>query len=153
MTLLDNRIPPPLVCLLVGVSMWVAAQFAPVLVVDGGLRYALAGGVFLFGLIVGISAISSFRRAQTTINPVNLEAASSLVTGGIFRYTRNPMYVGFTCLLTAWAILLASPWTLLGPIFFVLFTTRFQIVPEERVMLSKFGDAYAAYRKRVRRWL
>lgn len=76
-----------------------------------------------------------------------------MVTGGVYRLTRNPMYVGLTLLLTTWAVWLAVPWTFLGPVVFALFTHCFQILPEERVMSAKFGRAYEDYRRRVRRWL
>jgi len=86
-------------------------------------------------------------------SPLEPEAATSLVTGGIYRYTRNPMYVGFAALLLGWAVYLAVPWVLLGPVAFILFITRFQIIPEERALSSKFGRQYGEYQERVRRWL
>ena len=94
-----------------------------------------------------------FRRNKTTINPVDLESASALVTSGVFRFSRNPMYVGFTAMLVGWAVCLAAPWALVGPVAFVLFTNRFQIIPEERVMRDKFGQAYDDYQAQVRRWI
>ena len=94
-----------------------------------------------------------FRRNKTTINPVDLESASALVTSGVFRFSRNPMYVGFTAMLVGWAVCLAAPWALVGPVAFVLFTNRFQIIPEERVMREKFGQAYDDYQAQVRRWI
>ena len=150
---LENRIPPPFVCLIVALVMWGATLKAPAYPIDERLRYGLAAGVFAFSLFVGVSGIRAFLRARTTINPVDIEAASRLVTGGIFQYTRNPMYVGFTGLLTALAILLGTPWAMLGPLLFFVFTWRFQIAPEERVMQAKFGESYADYRASVRRWL
>ena len=75
------------------------------------------------------------------------------MTRGIFGYTRNPMYVGLTAVLLGWAVWLSVPCVFLGPIVLVLFLLRFQIVPEERAMSSKFGRDYDEYRKRVRRWL
>ena len=94
-----------------------------------------------------------FWRNKTTINPVDLESASALVTSGVFRFSRNPMYVGFTAMLVGWAVCLAAPWALVGPVAFVLFTNRFQIIPEERVMRDKFGQAYDDYQAQVRRWI
>ena len=94
-----------------------------------------------------------FGRVKTTTNPVNIEAASALVTSGIYSYTRNAMYLGLVAFLLAWAIYLSAYWTLLGPLAFVLFITRFQIIPEERVLHNKFGDAYTAYQRQVPRWL
>ena len=150
---LENTIPPHLACVAVALAMWASRWIAPAAPLDGNWRLPVGVVFVLIGLIAGASGFRAFRRAKTTIDPVNIEAASSLVTGGIFRYTRNPMYVGMAALLIGWAVYLASPWAFLGPIAFVLFITRFQIVPEERAMRAKFGSAYADYQKRVRRWL
>jgi protein-S-isoprenylcysteine O-methyltransferase Ste14 len=103
--------------------------------------------------MVAMGAGIRFRRANTTVNPLKPQAASSLVTIGIYRYTRNPMYLGLLFLIVAWAVLLSSPFALLGPVTFVAFIGRFQIVPEERVLSALFGEEYAAYKSHVRRWL
>ena len=84
---------------------------------------------------------------------MQIENASALVTTGVYRVSRNPMYVALTSLLTALAVYLANGWAAVGPVLFALFITRFQIIPEERIMQAKFGDAYADYQRRVRRWL
>jgi protein-S-isoprenylcysteine O-methyltransferase Ste14 len=76
-----------------------------------------------------------------------------MVTMGVYGRTRNPMYLGLIFVLTGWTIYLAAPWAILGPVLLVLFTTRFQIVPEERVLTAKFGSEYTDYQARVRRWL
>ena len=109
--------------------------------------------LFVVGLAIGGAGFAAFARAKTTIDPVNLQSASVLVTGGVFRFSRNPMYVGFAALLTAWAVVLAAPWTFAVVLVFELFIRRFQIAPEKKVMSAKFGAAYADYRSRVRRWL
>jgi protein-S-isoprenylcysteine O-methyltransferase Ste14 len=98
-------------------------------------------------------AILAFRRAGTTVNPIQIEKASVLVTSGIYRITRNPMYVGFALLLTAGAAVVGTWQLLLGPVCFILYIQRFQIIPEERVMSRYFGDAYREYCGRVRPWL
>ena len=90
---------------------------------------------------------------ETPLDPVHIDRASTLVTSGVYRVTRNPMYLGLTVLLLAWAVFLAAPWTLLGPVVFALFISRFQIAPEEHAMREKFGVQYEAYAARVRRWL
>jgi protein-S-isoprenylcysteine O-methyltransferase Ste14 len=150
---LENRIPPPIVVLIFGALMWTAAGNAHLHGAGGAIRIGLAGLVFAAGLIIAGSGVWAFRQAATTIDPIHIDAASTLVTAGIFRYTRNPMYVGFTTILVAWAILLSTPWALLGPVLFALFLTRFQIAPEERAMLAKFGTSYSEYQQKVRRWL
>ena len=108
---------------------------------------ALAGGGF------SLAGIISFRRAQTTVNPMKPETTSSLVCSGIYRITRNPMYVGLLVVLVAWSVFLSSAWALLGALVFVLYINRFQIAPEERALSSKFGKEYAAYKQSARRWL
>ncbi|MBY0613526.1 MAG: isoprenylcysteine carboxylmethyltransferase family protein [Beijerinckiaceae bacterium] len=153
MNVLENRLPPPILCLLIALAMWGGNSASLEFVMDDRLRITVAIVVLAFAFIVGFSAIRAFRQARTTINPVDIEAASSLVTDGIFRYTRNPMYVSLAALLTGLAILLATPIAFLGPVAFVLYIWRFQIVPEERVMQLKFGKSYADYKTRVRRWL
>jgi protein-S-isoprenylcysteine O-methyltransferase Ste14 len=95
----------------------------------------------------------AFRRAGTTPDPVHVDRASTLVTTGVYAWTRNPMYVGLTLLLCAWACVLAAPWTAAGPPLFAAYITRFQILPEERALSERFGEAYAAYLRRVRRWI
>lgn len=133
--------------------MWVTAIALPADRVAGGWRLPLAVFCAALGVLVALLGFSALSQANTTINPVNPEKASAVVTGGIYRFTRNPMYVGLTALLIAWTIWLSEPWALLGPIAFMLYMTRFQIIPEERAMSSKFGRAYDEYRNRVRRWL
>ncbi|MDR6576679.1 protein-S-isoprenylcysteine O-methyltransferase Ste14 [Pseudomonas extremaustralis] len=81
------------------------------------------------------------------------QQASALVEAGIYRYSRNPMYLGFAIILAAWALVLASPLTLLGVVAFVLYMNRFQITPEEWALEALFGESFARYRARVRRWL
>ena len=108
---------------------------------------ALAGGA------IALAGSLEFKRARTTVNPFKPESSTALVTSGIYRFTRNPMYVGLALLLLGWSAFLCSAWALFGPVIFVLYINRFQITPEERVLSAKFGAAYAEYTTRVRRWL
>lgn len=151
--LLEHRIPPPLVAALVAAAMWGLASQPPALPLDPALRRPLAAALAVAGVGFDLLGLWAFLRARTTINPMTPGKASALVTGGIYRLTRNPMYVGLAFLLAAWAVHLSMLWPLAGPVLFVLYMNRFQIGPEERVMRAKFGDQYAAYAARVRRWL
>ena len=76
-----------------------------------------------------------------------------MVSTGIYRVTRNPMYLGLSLVLVAWAVFLSSAWALLGVAAFVLYMDRLQIAPEERALSKLFGSEYTAYRAKVRRWL
>jgi protein-S-isoprenylcysteine O-methyltransferase Ste14 len=153
MNALEHRVPPPLVCLFFAAVMLVVSRLTPAIQIEDIVRLAITGFFAVSSLVFGAPAFMAFGRAKTTINPRNIEAASALVTSGVYKYTRNPMYVGLTALLWSLTAYLAAPWTALGPVAFLLFITRFQIIPEERVMLAKFGRAYDEYRKHVRRWL
>lgn len=114
---------------------------------------ALAVGFALAGVAAEAGAVFSFRRAQTTMNPLTPGSATRLVVTGIYRWTRNPMYVGLLLWLVAWALLLhhALAWGV--PLLFVATMNRLQIAPEERAMTALFGAEYAAYCARVRRWV
>ena len=150
---LELKIPPPAVALIVAVTMWTISLPGEPLAVPAVVRAAVAGIVALVGGAFSASGVISFRRAKTTVNPKKPQAASSLVTSGVYRLTRNPMYVGLLFVLVAWAIFLSSAWTLVGPPAFLLYITRFQIQPEERVLAAMFGTAYSNYKENVRRWL
>jgi len=153
MRMLETKVPPPIVALLVGAAMWTAVHYAPTAQLRPQWRMFKAGALFALGVAVSILGVTAFRRARTTVNPVTPEAATSIVTAGIYSYTRNPMYVGLTSILLGWAAWLWVPWVTLGPLAFILYIARFQIIPEERVLSSKFGRDYLEYSQRVRRWI
>ncbi len=151
MDVLENRIPPVVVAALFGVLMWLAAYNLPgALVLPIEWRVGLALTVLLVGAFICLAGVASFRQASTTVNPLQPETASALVSSGIYRYTRNPMYLGFATALLAWSILLGSPVSVLG---FVLFMNRFQIRSEERALANLFGNDFEQYCRTVRRWL
>lgn len=133
--------------------MWGVAHLLPVLPIQPYLRIAIALVVAGVGVAFMVLGGMAFRRAKTTSNPIKPEAASSLVITGVYRYTRNPMYVGAALVLVGWAFYLGSLPAFAGPVVFALFITRFQIIPEERVLRAKFGPEFAEYQARVPRWL
>lgn len=153
MKFLELRIPPPLVGLLTGVAMWPLAAQSWLDGLSGSARLVAVIALVLLGAVISLAGVVSFRRARTTVNPLKPEKTSALVCSGIYRITRNPMYLGFLLVLTGWTVLLASGYAALGPVLFVAYITRFQILPEERVLTRLFGDEFTAYRSRVRRWL
>lgn len=150
---LELKIPPPAVAAVIAAAMWGGSLVVPLLEVPTLFRVPLAIAIALAGGAFSLAGILSFRHARTTINPREPEAASSLVTSGIYRVTRNPMYLGLLLILVAWAAFLSSVWMAVGPLAFFLYIGRFQIAPEERVLLKLFGTKYSAYKTRVRRWV
>lgn len=153
MASLDHRIPPPIVGAFVGLAMWLAAPLGPSWSMSSPIRLGLVVLLVAIGLGFDLMGLLAFRASRTTVNPLSPHKASALVTRGVYRVTRNPMYVGMLCLLLAWAVQLSAWLALAGPLIFVAYLTRFQIQPEERALQTLFGDAYAQYTSRVRRWL
>ena len=153
MLALELKIPPPALALLVAVAMWGVSSATSRFEISMVLRNTTVIVIAIVGLGFAVSGVFAIRRARTTISPIKPEAASSLVTSGVYRFTRNPMYLGLSLALLAWAIFLSSAWALLGPLAFVLYIGRFQIAPEERVLSKLFGPAFADYQSKVRRWL
>jgi protein-S-isoprenylcysteine O-methyltransferase Ste14 len=150
---LDNRIPPPILLVAKGAAMVAAASVLPAAPLPMALR--MGGFALSFGLaaVFGAPAVSAFAAARTTINPVHIDHASTLVTSGIYARSRNPMYVALTALIAALAFGLGNAWLLAAPVAYAAYLGRYQIQPEERAMAARFGSDYAAYKARVRRWL
>lgn len=129
------------------------AWVSPALDFDFPWRVPFAIVVAAIGAALDVLGMVHFLRARTTFNPLKPESASALVTSGVFRFTRNPMYLGMATMLAGWAVYLSNVAAFAGLPLFVAYINRFQIAPEERALAVRFGDEFAAYRARVRRWL
>lgn len=153
MQTLELKVPPPAVVLLIAVAMWLAVSMSGALVFALPGRLAVAIALAILGVAISAAGIVSFQRARTTVNPTRPDTASSLVATGVYRFTRNPMYLGLFLVLVGWAAYLSNAVALAGPLLFALYITRFQIAPEERALAAKFGAAFDDYRRRTRRWI
>ncbi|MDX1551941.1 MAG: isoprenylcysteine carboxylmethyltransferase family protein [Marinobacter sp.] len=151
--MLEKRIPPLLLVLIIGAAMWGVSVPTSSVPMEETTRRVAAGVVFFVGVLFPVAGVVAFRRARTTVDPRTPEASSALVSSGIYRYSRNPMYVGFALWLLAWGIFLGPGWELMGVVFFVLYMNHFQIAPEERALRALFGDEFRAYEQQVRRWI
>ncbi|MEO6874304.1 MAG: isoprenylcysteine carboxylmethyltransferase family protein [Opitutaceae bacterium] len=149
---LELKIPPPVLLIATGALMWLTAKATPTLAFAFSHQTSISGVIAVAGVVAAFSGSWVMRRARTTRNPTKPQNASALVVSGIYRFTRNPMYLGLVLVLTAWGLYLSKWLPLLFLPAFVAYLTRFQIVPEERVLAAKFGGQFAAYRSRVRRW-
>lgn len=150
---LEHKIPPPVVGALVAAAMWGVSAQGLQLPLAAGPKYAAVVILVVAGVAFDVLGLLAFRASRTTVNPLKPERASSIVTGGVYRISRNPMYLGLALILLAWAAWLSALWPFAGPVIYVLYITRFQIAPEERVLKAIFGEEYLAYAARVRRWL
>jgi protein-S-isoprenylcysteine O-methyltransferase Ste14 len=153
MSALENRVPPLLVAGLIALLMGLSGSRLPSIELAWTACLTFALPVLFLGRGVCFAGVLSFRRARTTVNPLQPQQASALVEASIYHYSRTPMYLGFAIILAAWALALASPLTLLGVVAFVLYMNRFQIAAEEWALEALFGESFARYRARVRRWL
>ena len=148
---MNNKIPPPIVTLIFGLLIYFTKSLFPEF--TNGLLSILSLLSLLIGLSILISAVSSFKKQQTTVNPISIEKASSLVVTGIFKYSRNPMYLGMVLILLS----ISFKFNLIGGIaltmLFAGYITKFQIIPEEIVMNKLFGDEFEKYKNKTRRWI
>lgn len=152
---MELKIPPPIVAMICALLMWVIARGSPALDFFPPRYWQLGIALFLLvvGMGVGFAAVISFRRHRTTVNPMDPEATRVLVTSGVFRFSRNPMYLGVLLMLAALAIGLANFAALLMLGVFVAFVQIFQIMPEERVLQARFGSEFTDYCLSARRWI
>ena len=141
-------VPPPLIFVFCALLM---KFLPPVLQFPSSLWLVIVFGGM--GCAIGAASVLQFLLAKTTLNPFQLETASQLVTGGIYRLSRNPMYLSLVFILLAWMLYLGSFSALLGVVLFIWYITKFQIKPEEEGLKHLFGDAFTAYCQRTRRWL
>ena len=142
MKILELKLPPLVMVLLIGSAMWLLSRVVPRLsfVVPG--RWVIALSLACLGLVIGLAGVLAFRSARTTVDPRFPDKASTVVMTGIYRRTRNPMYLGLVCVLSGWAVFLGNFLSLACLPAFVLYMNRFQIGPEEQAMASIFGDTY-----------
>lgn len=149
--MMNNKIPPPIVTLICALIIYFSSLFFPSYTFP--LFNALSILILGSGLLLIFFAVKSFKKAQTTINPLQPDLASLLVTEGVFKYSRNPMYLGMLFIL----IFISLRFNLIGgslvALGFVIYITKYQIVPEEIAMVKLFNDKFIAYKSRVRRWL
>ncbi len=146
-------IPPPILALGAAAAMWGVALWSSAPPIDFPGRASLAIAVAVAGLLIDLVSVAAFLRAKTTVNPLAPARSSALVATGLYRFSRNPMYLGMALMLLGWAIWLGQPLTLVFAAAFAILIEVLQIRPEEAALEEKFGDDYRAYKKRVRRWL
>ena len=150
---LELRIPPPLVALTLALTMFGVGRAVPVLTIALPGSLAIAVLLATLGVAVALAGVIAFHRVRTTVNPMKPGETSTIVSGGIFRYSRNPMYLGMFLALAGWAVYLCNAAAALILPAFVVYINQYQIKPEERVLLAKFGPQFEQYASRVRRWV
>lgn len=150
---LELRIPPPLVMLLFMVTVFGFDKIMPfTLFYLPWLTYASVISLVTLGGVIALWGMKEFKNAKTTVNPLKPESSSSLVSSGIYQYTRNPMYLGLLMILLSAVIYSQHPLGLVSALGFVAYMNRFQIEPEEKMLVKLFGDEFVDYSNQVKRW-
>lgn len=153
MKFLKLKIPPPVYAIFIAVIMWLLHKYFPLLQLFNEPYNKIGIGLIVFAVCLDVWSLFLFMKRQTTPNPMKPENTSELVGNGLYKISRNPMYVGLLIILTGFAIWMGSlmPFFMLPVFYFVV--TEMQIKPEEKILEVKFGKVYLDYKKKVRRWL
>ena len=148
---IKTKFPPPLVALTFGFLINYTKNIFPKIEIKNEIIFG--SFMIISGLFVILSAITLFKKYQTTITPLNPANATKLITDGIYKFSRNPMYLGLLLVLLGMSIIL----NLIGGFFliplFILYLNLFQIIPEENAMVDLFKDEFLEYKENVRRWI
>ncbi|MDH5691742.1 MAG: isoprenylcysteine carboxylmethyltransferase family protein [Gammaproteobacteria bacterium] len=150
---MEQKIPPLLLTLLCALMMWGIANVMPQSSFPAAYSFQISMILAALAVFVAGCGVYAFRIAKTTMNPLKTDGVSSLVNSGIYRFTRNPMYLGFYLILLAWGVYLTNYLALAGSLLFVFYMNRYQILPEERALERIFGDSFERYKQDVRRWI
>lgn len=147
----NPMVHPPVVVLLFIVIAYFLGRFAPLPFSAPPLLRYLGLGLTFAGFLLGLAALVEFRRARTTLDPHG--STSHLVTSGIYRFTRNPIYLGFLLMVIGLPLNSGLYWGIVLAPFYMLIMNRLIIQHEEAYLEKKFGKTYTAYISEVRRWL
>ena len=147
------RIPPPIQTLLACLLMYVVDYLYPLNYLQFPVNNLAICFIIILAVFFLVPAVVGFRRSKTTVNPFQPHMASTLVVSGVYKYTRNPMYVGMAGLLLAWCLFLENPMNIVIFWSYISILTKLQIKPEELALTKLFGKEYESYVSSVRRWL
>jgi len=147
----DVRIAPPILTIVFIVIAYVAKWTIPFPLVVPNILRNIGFALIVIGFLLGIAAFTEFRKARTTVDPHG--SVSSIVTLGIYRFTRNPIYLGFLLMLIGIPLNSGTYWGIILVPIFMYFMNQLVIKREEAYLEKKFGDVYTSYKSRVRRWL
>jgi protein-S-isoprenylcysteine O-methyltransferase Ste14 len=150
---MELKIPPILIVLMAATFMWGISKMCSFASIESEVAGPLSLMMLIVGLALNIAAIVSFRNAKTTMNPMKPKSAARVVNDGIYKLSRNPMYLGTLFILLSWFIWLGNFINLPVLPFFVWYITKFQIIPEEKALEELFPKEFKSYKSKVRRWI
>ena len=150
---LNLKIPPLAQAAIAILLIWLFDRYAPIYHIDFNYQNLIARAVIGIGSIVAVAGIFAFIKLNTTVDPMYPEKAKNLVIIGIYKYSRNPMYLGILLILTGIAVCFGALSNGFVLFLFVAFINKYQIILEETALQDKFGESYSRYTRTVRRWL
>ena len=145
------KIPPPLIVLVLIVSIYFSSKKIDLINIP--LQLEISIFILSAGILIFVNPVLQFIKSKTTVNPIQFEEVNILVTSGIFKYSRNPMYLGMLMIVLSTSIFYLNIYSILTPLLFILWINKFQIKREEEFLIEKFGDEYLSYKKKTRRWI
>lgn len=153
MKVLNCKVPPMLISLLMGILMWITAVIFPSFTVLLPFRLPISLCLTIIGFAIVFSSGHSFTKAKASFNPVQFDKVTALVTSGVYSFTRNPMYLGVINAFIGWAYYLGNPFSAVLVPLNIIYLNCFQIRLEETVLEEKFGREFMLYKAKVRRWI
>ena len=153
MRVLELKVLPVPLAVFTALLMWGISEVLPDADFYLPFSYFVSSFIAAIGGIIALLGLIAFRKADTTVDPRVPHQTTTLVISGIYRLTRNPMYLGLLITLIGWCFFLSNYLSVaLVPVFFI-YVTHLQIKPEEKHLTEKFGDEYRSYMKQVNRWI
>ena len=146
-----SKIPPPLVVLILVISTFFSSKKIDLIQIP--FQSLISIFILSIGILILLNPVLKFKKSKTTINPIKFKKVNKLVTSGIYKYSRNPMYLGLLMIVISSSIFYLNIYSVLTPLFFYLWINRFQIKREEVFLTEKFGEDYESYKKKTRRWI
>ena len=146
-----SKIPPPLVVLILVISTFFSSKKIDLIQIP--FQSIISIFILSIGILILLNPVLKFKKSKTTINPIKFKKVNKLVTSGIYKYSRNPMYLGLLMIVISSSIFYLNIYSILTPLFFYLWINRFQIKREEVFLTEKFGEDYLSYKKKTRRWI
>jgi len=145
------KIPPPILVMILVISNYFSSKKIDLFYLPNQNFISIL--ILLIGMLILINPIFKFIKSKTTIDPIKFKKVNKLITSGIYKYSRNPMYLGLLMIVISTSIFYLNIFSITTPFLFYFWINRFQIKREEIFLTEKFGKEYVSYKTKTRRWI
>ena len=145
------KIPPPILVLILVSSNYFSSKKINLINLPNQDLISII--ILLIGILILINPIFKFIKSKTTIDPIKFKKVNKLIISGIYKYSRNPMYLGLLMIVLSTSIFYLNIFSITTPVLFYCWINRFQIKREETFLTEKFGAEYMSYKIKTRRWI